>query len=353
MSVATVAVNDVFAKLLTSLTEKERDVLKRRIGLVGTRQTLQMIGDSYSITRERVRQIEEMGISKLGRLVKNTDLARIQESAKDILSLMGGVATREKLVSAVVRTLALEKNTHLGVVDTVIQACFDIQKSKPQLGVHPHFFLPSVNRKLIQDIGKEGIKILKKRGDIMEMSIMTEMIRVSLFAKYGKVSDAIIDSVSDVFMDYVKGEDVYVGLKTWKILNPTTLKDKAVYVLKKDKVPMHFVEITNAIQARFEHPVKVATVHNELIRNEEFVLIGRGIYVLKAWGYKSGNVLDVVVEILEKNKGPMATTEIVNKVLKTRQVKASTIYMNLQNRKIIARVGRNMYDLKARVKAGK
>lgn len=92
--------------------------------------------------------------------------------------------------------------------------------------------------------------------------------------------------------------------------------------------------------------MKVATIHNELIRNNEFVLIGRGIYVLKEWGYKPGTVLDVIMDIFSKAKTPLATEEIIARVLKTRKVKTSTIYMNLQNKQQIERVGRNMYQLK-------
>ncbi|MDD2908903.1 MAG: hypothetical protein PHZ26_04060, partial [Candidatus Gracilibacteria bacterium] len=87
-------------------------------------------------------------------------------------------------------------------------------------------------------------------------------------------------------------------------------------------------------------------IHNELIRNNEFVLIGRGIYVLKDWGYKPGTVIDVIVDILAKSKNPLSTDDIIGKVLKTRKVKNSTVYMNLQNRKYVQRVGRNMYKLK-------
>lgn len=111
---------------------------------------------------------------------------------------------------------------------------------------------------------------------------------------------------------------------------------------------MHFVDITNAIAEHFKESVKVATIHNELIRNNEFVLIGRGIYVLKEWGYKPGTVLDVVMDVFAKAKSPLSTDDIVARVLKVRQVKTSTIYMNLQNRKYIERVGRNMYQLKTK-----
>jgi len=38
---------------------------------------------------------------------------------------------------------------------------------------------------------------------------------------------------------------------------------------------MHFVDIANKITEYLGDEVKVNTIHNELIRNPEFVLIGR------------------------------------------------------------------------------
>ena len=255
--------------------------------------------------------------------------------------------TRDRLVSRVIVELGLStKEVNDGIVEIVLQSDFNIQKSKPQLGTLTYFTLPEVNRKVIAEVHKEAIKILKKRGDIIENTTLYEMIKINLFAQFAKIDTLLIDSILDIFLDIVKGEEKFIGLEKWKILNPSTLKDKAVYILKKRKEPMHFVDITNAIAEHFKESVKVATIHNELIRNNEFVLIGRGIYVLKEWGYKPGTVLDVILDVFHKAKGPLSTEEIINKVMKVRQVKTSTIYMNLQNRKYIERVGRNMYQVK-------
>jgi hypothetical protein len=43
--------------------------------------------------------------------------------------------------------------------------------------------------------------------------------------------------------------------------------------MKKERIPMHFIEISNKITSYLGDKVKVNTIHNELIRNEEFVLI--------------------------------------------------------------------------------
>jgi len=49
-------------------------------------------------------------------------------------------------------------------------------------------------------------------------------------------------------------------------------------------------------------------------------------------------VLDVIVDILTKNGKAMNTEEITKEVLKIRNVKQTTIYMNLQNKGIVERV---------------
>lgn len=254
--------------------------------------------------------------------------------------------TRDRLIAAIIDTIQIEDSLNEGILEVIVQSDFNIQKSKPQIGTKAYFYTPNVQKKLIGAIHKEAMSLLKKKGDIMETTALYELIKTNLSASFGKIESCLIDAVLDIFDELVKGEEKYIGLSKWKILNPSTLKDKAIYIFKKEKNPIHFMELANLISNHFQEPVKVATIHNELIRNNEFVLIGRGIYVLKEWGYKPGTVLDVIMDIFSKAKSPLSTEEIIARVLKTRKVKTSTIYMNLQNKKQIERVGRNMYQLK-------
>lgn len=346
MPATSTEVQNLFVNVLQNLTEKERTVLVRRLGIDWPRETLQQIGNTYTITRERVRQIEDVGIKKIGRIVRGTLLGEVQVMGEKILRISGGIMTKDKLVSAVIQELGINGPINENIIEVILQSGFNIQRNKPQLGVISYFHLPEVNKKMIQDIHREAVKILSKKGDIMEVATVYEMIKIALFSSYGKIETLVIDSVLDVFQDVIKGEEKFIGLEKWKILNPSTLKDKAIYVMKKGKRPFHFVELANVISDTFKEPVKVPTIHNELIRNNEFVLIGRGIYVLKEWGYKAGTVLDVIIDVLGKTKAPLKTEEIINRVLKVRQVKNSTIYMNLQNKQYVERVGRNMYKLK-------
>lgn len=232
--------------------------------------------------------------------MRTSDLIVIQNSGEKILKMHGGIMTKDRLINAIIADIGIDSTVSTSIIDVLLQADFNLQKSKPQLGTNSYFHFPEVNKKLVESVHKEAVKILKKRGDIMEITTLYDAIRTNLFAQFGKIDTIMIDSIMDIFVDVIKGEEKFIGLEKWKILNPATLKDKAIYVLKKHNEPMHFMDISNAITEYFNETVKISTIHNELIRNEEFILIGRGIYVLKEWGYKEGTVLDVILDIFKK-----------------------------------------------------
>ena len=82
---------------------------------------------------------------------------------------------------------------------------------------------------MVEAVHKEALKILKKKGDIIETSSLYEAIHLALFAQFGNLSNIVLDSIMDIFLDIVKGEEKFIGLEKWKILNPATLKTGIIY----------------------------------------------------------------------------------------------------------------------------
>jgi DNA-directed RNA polymerase delta subunit len=138
-----------------------------------------------------------------------------------------------------------------------------------------------------------------------------------------------------------------LGLSEWPEVNPKTVRDKIYYVLRKYQKPIHFKEIAKAISEEHFDTKKVvaATVHNELIADKRFVLIGRGIYALKDWGYAPGTVKDIVAKILKSSGGAMEFADIYDEVLKQRQVRKNTVLINLQNQKEFKKIGASKFIL--------
>ena len=54
------------AEILTTLSEREQKIIRLRFGIGGGRpHTLEEVGNEFSVTRERIRQIEAKALSKL------------------------------------------------------------------------------------------------------------------------------------------------------------------------------------------------------------------------------------------------------------------------------------------------
>ena len=65
-NVTNVMMKEQVEKILCNLSEREREVLEMRYGLVdGRERTLEEIGTMYHVTRERIRQIENKALRKL------------------------------------------------------------------------------------------------------------------------------------------------------------------------------------------------------------------------------------------------------------------------------------------------
>ncbi len=161
------------------------------------------------------------------------------------------------------------------------------------------------------------------------------------------MADNEIRSVLTLSKNIIRTEEGHLGLSHWREINPKSIRDKTYYILRKHQKPLHFEAIAQHIESLDQNKKKVTkqAVHNELIRDERFVLIGRGIYALREWGYKNGVVEEVIEEILITADKPMHKDDIIKEVKKQRIVKETTILLNLQKDKFI-RVARATYTVK-------
>lgn len=138
------------------------------------------------------------------------------------------------------------------------------------------------------------------------------------------------------------------GLAPWPAISPRGIRDKAYAVLSKKGAPMHFRDTAVAIdRAGWRYPKKAhpQTVHNELIKDNRFVLVGRGLYALREWGYEPGTVRDVIVSLFKQSGRPLERDEVVEMAREKRMVKPQTILLNLQDRDLFKRTDDGKYTL--------
>ncbi|UPA22062.1 hypothetical protein K8942_03280 [Candidatus Peribacteria bacterium] len=331
--------------LFMVLTEKEAMVIKRRFALQGQpKQTLEKIGRHFKVTRERVRQIEGIALSKLRRTVRTTKLNDVNEMAKSILRVNGGVMREDEVISQVLKRMPNSTDLDGAVLRLSFSIDTDMSTSGHSGTFVPFWRLDSLAMEDISVIVENMVKILKKRRSCMKREELVSSVQALNLFKDRIPGKELINSCMTID-ERLREIDEGWGLTEWRFVRPRSIRDKVEIVLRKAGVPLHFMEIANRIrEARFDHKnVTVQAVHNELIRYPQFVLVGRGLYALREWGYEPGTVADVIEAIL-KEKGPLSKKEIIAEVAKQRTVKVGTISLNLQKMPYFVRVGRAVYS---------
>lgn len=335
----------IFSVLFGEISTREQQILEMRFGLdTHSKHTLEAIGQQFGITRERVRQIENAAIKKLSAHVAGTDLETIINYTVSLLQANGDILEKYRLLRELLGAIQSDVESDMNYLELTLMLSEDITTVHNTIKFHPHYHLNTVTRGTVGEVTSAVMGQLKKKKDVMTLETLEDWL-----ATHAGISLSVptISNICKIAKELKVVDEEAVGLFKWAHINPRNIHDKIVFVLKESEKPMHFNEITEAIRNhKFdEKRVNVQAVHNELIRDEKFVLIGRGIYALTDWGYTPGTVSDVIVGILEK-EGPLDRDTIVDKVLEVRQVKKITIQLNLKNKALFTRVGRNTYGLK-------
>lgn len=341
-----IAYAKLYAKLTKGLSAKTKDIFDRRFGVgvtpakgeVVATETLESIGKSLNITRERVRQIEEVGFNFVKKNHKDL-LEGVFQSFRAYFAGVGGFKKEE----LVLQDLGGDKHKPYVLFLLTLGSDFYRVCGKKDhhyfwsTSQHPENAIKEKLSALVGDISKQG-KLLTKD----ELSIQ--------FASKHGLNDQALISYLEISKRIQPSRDGKLGLIDWPEIRPRGVKDKAFLVFKKHQKPLHFRQITELIDKLEYAPGKKThpqTVHNELIKDTRFVLVGRGMYALGEWGYVPGTIRDVITKVIKESAQPLPQDELVKAVLAQRLVAKNTVLINLNNKKYFNKDQSGKYSLGA------
>ena len=320
--------------------DREKEIISRRFGLSGSKETLEQIGEMLSITRERVRQLEKAILIRLQISAEENEIPELAAAEKILvrnLTEMGRVAKLSDLADKIYgHTSTASERTGIYFIATFAKNLTVVEendKYNAAVGIAEYG-----DEKTIRGRVDEIVKLIRENKAPMTIDELDNQLNyehpdhIKAIASISK----LLATLNGVW-----------GLTKWPMVNPKNIRDKIFVILEAKKEPIHFSDIAKEIKdSNFKRKnVTVQAIHNELIKDSRFVLIGRGIYALSSWGYKKGTISEIITSILEKAEKPMTREEIVKQVLKTRKVKETTILLNLQNKKLFKKVDKNSYTL--------
>ena len=331
----------VTRKITSHLQDRTSDVIMHRFGLTadGERKTLEEIGKKYHITRERVRQIENVALS----LIKKSQAYKGEQAAfdelKQLVHKLGSIVSEHELLSHISKDKATQNHIHF-----YLTLGDSFKKHREDDHFHARWSVDDAMAEKVHDALKKLYVSLNDEDLIPE----TEMIK------------KFFEQMKDVAEHY-KNEEIakrWLSMSKAVAKNPLGewgkanspnirtrgVKDYAFLVMRRHGSPMHFKEVADSIGKTFNKKIHYATCHNELIKDSRFVLVGRGMYALAEWGYKAGIAREVIRDIL-KREGPLGKEDVVAKVNKERYFKKNTILVNLVNPKYFKKNKSGLYTV--------
>ncbi len=330
---------------LDGLSPRQREVLEGRFGLkAGDSETLAAIGDRMGITRERVRQIENaaLAIAKKN-IAGDGEALALLAKVKQYIATKGGVAKKTDVVGYADE---IAKGIGENQIDFLSEASAAFNVYREDEDYHPFYYVSEKDRQNAQAFVDGWTNFLKSKKEVAleEQSYRAEL---AAFSKTKTVASPIAETYLGITKQIHANRYGDVGLREWPEINPTTIRDKIYLVLKKGGEPLHFETIAKKInEVKFDKQMALApTVHNELIKDVRFVLVGRGMYGLKEHGYEPGTAREVIAKVL-KTAGPMKPSDVVSRVNAQRFFKENTILINLQNKATFERLSDGRYRVR-------
>lgn len=316
--------------LKTLPNPRVREVVERRFGLrTKEPETLEAIGRSFGVTRERVRQIEADALKHLSRPPALEALGPVFTAIEGHFSDHGHVFEETRLL----QSLAEPRFSNHAYFLLTVGKPFSRRGEDAEW--HERWFTKEEALKAAQAIVSSTAAALAEIKKPVPASELFSILKRETRAVLGSVPgpDALESylAISKVITQNPYGE---FGLVSWPTIRPRGVRDKAYAVLARASKPLHFREVASAI-AKFGWSSKRAhpqTVHNELIKDPRFVLVGRGLYALGEWGYTPGTVSEVIASLLKAAKRPLSKDQVIKGVLEERLVKANTVFLNLQRK---------------------
>ncbi len=327
------------------LKEREREVLVGRFGLDGSEKvTLEAVGGKLNVTRERVRQIEAAAIKRLAQK-PTKDLTQLIKIINSFMLSGGGLVSLGELADYF-KVEPSRREVEMNALRLIMSTNEHVKPLKKTDELTVGWAKKDFPVDLIVPVILILEEILRRVNKTMnEQELWNRFNEAEDHEKYsGKISQEVLKGILLVAGNIARAYDGKWGLTSWPTVMPRRIRDKIYIILEQTKKPMHFTDITDALNRSYPgKKVLGRTVHNELIGDPRFILVGRGTYALKSWGYEPGVVADVIKNILKKQGRPMSTGEIVEEVLKCRQVKPNTVVANLQNKKLFKKISKGVY----------
>ena len=276
-------------ELLSKLSSKQRLVVMSRYGLNGKKgKTLESIGEDLGVSRERVRQIEQGAINLLRKSKKSRELEGVLNFIERELFNNGGFLDRQGFKKII---FAGElNNSNKNKLAFLLNSSAKLKYQKDSVAFSGVWYLIKYKKEAARAKKFHGelVKYFRKNKEVKTIGELLNLITVDNFppemvkffsGENKKNRLKIILRGSRIIGKNIMNE---WGLNSWAMISQKYAREKAFLILRKYQKPLHFRELTEYINKHWQDRKTLPqTVHNVIIKYDEFVFVQSGTYKLK------------------------------------------------------------------------
>jgi hypothetical protein len=321
------------------LNEREQYIFNNNFGFYekSQKQTLQSIGDHYSITRERVRQISQKVPDKVF-----ASIAKISQRFVSIDKHFDYGLDLKKEIIVVNQELVEQINRKENLVNTgklysqifagIFQRYFISTQSIES--TYSHYYLVSRKYREIFDF-RAFIADIEERISIrMTQDLQIDLVQyLSRFVFPGQVVNDRLKQICK----RIATEEFGLGYDKTNIIfkrnSLVKLSEHIISILADTGRPMKLTEICKELKNRSKRiPPNIESLRSSILSIEEVAAIGKtSTYALKEWdSVKTGTIKELVKEFLDASDEPRHINEIAVYVNKFRRTTDKNILSNLK-----------------------
>src|SRR3989344_3199229 len=238
---------NILDEITKILNPRVRAVIEKRFGLKSEAyQTLEAIGRNQGITRERVRQIEALGLKQLANKNILEPLEPVFAIIENHLKTFGGVRRKDYFLKELVNLFSLKDRNRENVMSFVLalgKKNFSYFKETPLYHATWALDANSYNNavSLLEALRK---KLDQENAPVSKDYIFKTLTVLNKGSDFKSVNnDKALTSYIELSSKISQNPFGEWGLVHSPEISPKGVKDKAYLVFKKEKRPLHFTEV--------------------------------------------------------------------------------------------------------------
>jgi hypothetical protein len=321
------------------LNDREQYIFNNNYGFLekSQKRTLQAIGDHYSITRERVRQISQKvpdkvfnAITKIARRFVNIDkhFDYGLDLKKEIIvinqELVNQINSKENLTY----TGKLYSLVFSGIFQRYFISTQSIENN------YQHYYLVSRKYKEVFDF-KAFINDIEEQTSVRKVNDIP--VDLLTYLNHFVYPGQIVNDRLKQICKRIATEEFGLGYDKTNLLfrrnSLVKLSEHIINILETVGRPMKLTEICKELKTRSKRiPPNIESLRSSILSIDEVAAIGKtSTYALKSWDMvKTGTIKELVKEFLESTTEPKHISEIAVYVNKFRKTTDKNILSNLK-----------------------